>query len=366
MRLEDFYLNNFRNYRQQTLTWSPGINLLYGANAQGKTNLLEGVLVLLTGHSHRAASENELIAYHQTDYALAAHLQGQSRPRFIEAGRRGGEKYLRINDLTEKNRACLLGQVGAVIFAPEDLNLVKAGPAERRHFLNALASQLWPRYYSMLVAYRRVTGQRNALLKQMREGRCGGDPLPELDSQFAALASEIAGFRCRTVAALEEHFCRNHQAVAGAQEKVELVYLTNSMPPDDLSPAAYREALGRCRREEQARGVTLVGPHRDDLLISVDDRGARQFATQGQQRTAVLALKLAELAVLGEALGESPVFLLDDVMSELDGRRREYLLHLLGEKVQTIITGTEAGVFGPLKAGWGRYRIHAGQAHREA
>ncbi len=152
------------------MVWTPGINLVYGQNAQGKTNLLEGVLFLLTGHSHRAGSEGEMISYTMTDYYLQGTIAGQTRCRRLETGRQNGEKFLRVNSLPEKSRACLLGEVGAVIFAPEDLNLIKAGPAERRHFINALASQLWPRYYSMLVAYRRTLSQRNALLKQMREG----------------------------------------------------------------------------------------------------------------------------------------------------------------------------------------------------
>jgi DNA replication and repair protein RecF len=364
--LQDFQLKNFRNYPDQTLVWTPGINLVYGQNAQGKTNLLEGVLYLLTGHSHRAATETEMISYGMTDYYLQGKIAGQTRCHRLETGRQNGEKFLRVNSLPEKSRACLLGEVGAVIFAPEDLNLIKAGPAERRHFINALASQLWPRYYSMLVAYRRVLTQRNALLKQIREGCSRGETLPELNRQFAALASEIVAFRRRTVAGLALFFGRNHQEIAGSGETVELSYLPVVVSPQETSPEAYLAALEKCRRAEIARGVTLVGPHRDDLGIVINSKGARQFASQGQQRTAVLSLKLAELAMLAEALGETPVFLLDDVMSELDARRREYLLHLLGDNVQTIMTGTETGVFGKLQPSWGVYQITGGHVDQQS
>jgi DNA replication and repair protein RecF len=338
-------LRNYRNYARLELEPGMGLNLFLGANGQGKTNLLESVALLALTSSPRARREAELVG----PIAPEARVHGR-----IESG--GQQVEIRMSILLDGERARrrievdgqprraldLPGLCRVTLFWPDDLDLVKSGPEHRRRLLNQMLVQTRPGYARSLSGYARVVEQRNSQLKQVAAGE---RPLSELevwDLQLASLGSELAEARREAVGALAPEAAACHAAVSGG-ERLEVDY---AGPPDDLLGA-----LGRARGEDLRRGVSTVGPHRDDVLLRLEGRDARSFASQGQQRTIVVSLKLAEAEVVTRFTGERPILLLDDVLSELDGDRRRALIERVGEPGQVIVTSVEAGPFPPAVVG---------------
>ena len=341
MVLRSLRLRNHRNYSQLDLGPGPGVNVFIGANGQGKTNLLEAVAMLALSSSPRARREYEMVG----PVAQASRIEAE-----IEAGaiRREitisldveGERTRRTIEVDGARRRAfdLPGHFRVALFWPDDLGLVKAGPELRRRFLNQMLVQVEPGYARSLAGLRRVLEQRNSLLKRIAAGEGGEDMLDVWDTELVQLSREIVDARAKAARQLQPEAARCHDQIA-AGERLEVTYLG---PPQNLA-----EAVHNSRTEDLRRGSTTVGPHRDDLQLLLDGHEARSFASQGQQRTAVVSLKLAEARLIEARTGERPVLLLDDVLSELDGDRRAALLGEVAAGGQVIITSVEAGPFPP-------------------
>jgi len=339
VRLLSLELRNYRNYGRLHLEPGPSLNIFLGANGQGKTNLLESVALLALSTSPRAGRESELVGPVAAETRIGALVESGGRRSEIRiAIRIEGERARRRIEVDGQPRRAvdLPGLFRVTLFWPDDLNLVKAGPEHRRRLLNEMLVQVRPGYARALSRYQRVLQQRNALLKQVSLGEQQVSSLDVWDSELAKLGAELADARRQAVAALSLIAPAGHAALSGG----ETLVLEYRGAPDDLL-----HALHSARRDDLRRGSTSVGPHRDDVEIHIDGREARAFASQGQQRTAVVSLKLAEAAVVAEMTGEQPVLLLDDVLSELDAGRRRALLERVADGGQVIITSVEADPF---------------------
>lgn len=345
-------LFRFRNYAEQVVELGPGLNVVSGPNAQGKTNLLEAVATLALTRSPRAASAAELVTWGEPEGRVEAVVERPDGPTRLDMRvRRGdGETAVRTTlvDGRERPARSLLGTCPVVLFWPEDLLLVKGGPEARRRLLDVLLSQLDQRTAADLVRYRRVLEQRNALLRQVRGGAGSATALGGFTAELARSGGAVRVARARLVDALRALSADAHAELSRGRERLDLRYLAGDADPplDDPTAAAtaLEEELRRRRAEELARGVTVAGPHRDDLELLLDDRPARTTASQGQQRTVVLACKLAEVRHLAATAGMAPVLLLDDVLSELDSERRRRLLSGLGAGTasQALLTTSES------------------------
>lgn len=343
MRLVSLSLRNYRNYASLDLEPAARLNLFLGANGQGKTNLLESVAMLALSSSPRARRETELIGPVVQESRIAAEVESGGRRHevtfSIVAAPSGGtvRARKRIEIDGQFSRALdLPGLFRVSLFWPDDLSLAKAGPDNRRRLLNQMLVQIEPGYAFALSRYSRVVEQRNSLLKQVAARE---QPVPALDvwdQQMVEHGEILVAARRRAVDELAVKAAAGHDAISGG-ERLEMRYVG---PPEDLAGA-----IEAARRDDVRRGTTGVGPHRDDIAITIAGRDARGFASQGQQRTAVVSIKLAEAEVVTDRTGEAPVLLLDDVLSELDARRRGALLGRLTEAGQVIITSVEADPF---------------------
>ena len=341
MVLRSLRLRNHRNYSQLDLAPGPAVNVFIGANGQGKTNLLEAVAMLALSSSPRARRESELVGPVAAASRIEAEIQaGAIRREISIALNVEGERAHRTIEVDGARRRAfdLPGHFRVALFWPDDLGLVKAGPELRRRFLNQMLVQVEPGYARSLARLRRVLEQRNSLLKSIAAGQGGADMLDAWDAQLVEVSGEIVVARATAARQLEPEAARCHAQIA-AGERLEMRYLG---PPENLAEAVYNS-----RAEDLRRGTTSVGPHRDDLLVLLDGQEARSFASQGQQRTAVVSLKLAEARLIESRTGERPVLLLDDVLSELDSERRAALLGEVAGGGQVIITSVEAGPFPP-------------------
>ena len=342
-------LHHFRNYAETTLHLGPGINVLAGRNAQGKTNLLEAVATLALTRSPRAPTATDLLEWGCTRCQLEATLLRGSVTCDITARFETGDggrttRTLTVDGNPRQPRA-VLGLCPVVLFWPEDLQLVKAGPEGRRRMLDTLLAQLDPRVGMHLARYRRVVEQRNALLHQLRIDGRGGEALHGFTEELVQHAAPIVVARMQLVASLQPLAADALDRVSGGAERLELRYVSTmdvTSADAESVTGAMTAALRRRATEEEARGLTLVGPHRDDVEIYLDGRRARHTASQGQQRSIVLACKLAEMQHVSEATGHTPVVLLDDVLSELDPARRRDLVAALADGAgQVLVTTTE-------------------------
>jgi DNA replication and repair protein RecF len=339
LQLRRLQLRNHRNYAHLDLTPGPGVNVFIGANGQGKTNLLEAVAMLALSSSPRARREVELVgpvaagsrieadverAGSSIELVLALNLEGERARRVIEV------------DGVRKRAFDLPGHFRVTLFWPDDLGLVKAGPELRRRYLNQMLVQVQPGYARALSALRRVLEQRNSLLKRIASGEESMDVLVPWDEELVKVGREISEARETAVRELAPEATRSHAEIASG-ERLEIEYVG---PAGDMAEAVHNSLA-----EDLRRGSTSVGPHRDDLRVMLGGQEARAYGSQGQQRTAVVSLKLAEAALVTRRTGERPVLLLDDVLSELDGERRAALLRQVAAEGQVIITSVEAGPF---------------------
>lgn len=344
MYLSALQLQSFRNYRTLRIDFSPGLNVIYGDNAQGKTNLLEAIYFLATGKSHRTSRDQEMIR--EGDEALSARATVVRKTGDLNIELLYGQqsrKQLKINGIAERKITRLVGSLAAVFFSPDDLQLLKGPPSGRRRFLDIELSQISQTYLHHLMTYTKVLQQRNTLLKQ--DG-VDDSLLGVYDEQLIASGAQLIARRAEAVRRLSPIAAHYHTTLAEGREELRLEYQSQGIEQGTLTdPDAVADRLAaqlqRVRREERRRQVTLVGPHRDDIGFWISDRDARLYASQGQQRTAVLALKLAELQFMAEEIQEAPILLLDDVASELDPHRRHYLLHAVQEGVQTFVSCTD-------------------------
>ena len=395
MHLTHLSLTNFRNYARLELSLPDRLTVFQGANAQGKTNLLEAIHLLATGRSPRAGAERELINWLALESTLPyARLTGeigegkeaQRLELVLELARNGGaggpvvRKQVRINGVP-KRALDLVGRLRVVLFLPEDVSLVAGAPSERRRYLDIALCQIAPSYCRALSEYQRVLAQRNTLLRRLRDE--GGDPgqLNFWDSHMAEHGSVLLHRRAQAVNDLDRIAAERHRELTGGAERLRLAYLpspdpartSSSRPPIEAGSVAYdgmaRDQISRwlsglllgTRVRDIAAGSSLIGPHRDDVAFTVDGHDLRAFGSRGQQRTAALALKLAEVRMMREETGDTPLLLLDDVMSELDATRRQAMLAALAEVDQALVTTTDWGDFSPeLLAQARRWRVDLG------
>ncbi|WP_026072780.1 DNA replication/repair protein RecF [Nodosilinea nodulosa] len=356
MYLTHLSLRHFRNYGEQQIDFAAAKTILVGENAQGKSNLLEAVELLATLKSHRTSRDRDLVQQDQPAAQISASVRrdlGVADLSLVlrQAGRRtailNGEKLRRQLDF--------LGALNAVQFSSLDLDLVRGGPGERRTWLDTLLVQLEPVYAHILGQYNQVLKQRNALIKQSYgddEGEAEPPDATEFalwDAQLAALGTRVIRRRARAIARLAPIARQWHQAISGQREDLRIHYQPNvPMEEDDpqVIQASFLEKIKLRAIAEQHQRTSLVGPHRDDIEFAINDTPSRQYGSQGQQRTLVLALKLAELHLIDEVIGEPPLLLLDDVLAELDLNRQNQLLEAIQDRFQTIITTTHLGAFG--------------------
>ncbi len=361
-------IENFRSYETLELDFGPGVNVFSGHNAQGKTNILEAIYICSCARSHRTARDQELIhrgasGYRiELDYTIADGTEETIELQYgtqSQDGRSVNERHFWHNRIRQERIADLYGLFNAVIFAPEDLMLVKEGPVARRRFLDLLLSQIRPRYFAALQRFNRILKQRNQLLKRLRDQQAttrSGAFLatPDLaldyalldawDEQYAGLMSELIEDRFELTGRIRERAAVYHGLISGERETLDIRYRTMSgLKPEQSTgerTSLIRRRLGQLRRDDVLRGSTSIGAHRDDLDLRLDEQPLKLYGSQGQQRTAVLAMKLAELAVFRDLTGQTPVLLLDDVMSELDRRRRQALIAAMRD-CQVMLTCTD-------------------------
>ena len=336
MHIQRVVLRNFRNIAAVDLMLAEGINILYGENAQGKTNFLESIYFCATGRSHRASRFRDLIMLSEKEAAIRVVTQSQSgnideiRMDINQSG-----KFSTVNGLPMRKLGELYGRLSVVVFSPEDPSLVKAGPSGRRRFLDMELCQLYPAYYHDLRMYHKVLQQRNNLLREINYNDSLRDTLDVWDEQLVEYGNRIMQARRGFVERLGRVAAENQRDITGGREGLEISY------DNDVDESDFLGGLQRKRGADIARGVTSLGIHRDDVLFNINGEDGRNFASQGQQRTAVLAVKLAEIEIVREEKGYPPVLLLDDVLSELDKGRQNYLLHSI-DGLQAIITSTGA------------------------
>lgn len=334
MILQSIELSNFRNYEREVFHFHPGTNVLYGDNAQGKTNVLEAIFVGGTTKSHKGSRDREMIRTGEREAHLRYFVEKREKLFRVEVHmRRSGSKGIAIDGLPIRNSNELLGLSNFVFFSPEDLGIIRDGPEERRRFVDMELCQLNKAYLFYLTQYKRILKQRNALLKQIQERKDLKDTLEIWNGQLAEHGGKIIGLREEFVTELNEIMKRKHDCLTGGREQVEIIYDPN---------CREQELESRLFLEEDRDiflGTTTVGPHRDDIRFRTQGQDLRKYGSQGQKRTAALSLKMAEIEIVERSIGEKPILLLDDVLSELDRNRQNYLLENI-KGIQTIITCT--------------------------
>ena len=357
MYLTHLSLRHFRNYGEQQIDFAAAKTILVGENAQGKSNLLEAVELLATLKSHRTSRDRDLVQQDQPVAQISASVRRELGLADLSLVlRQAGRRTAILNGEKLRRQLDFLGTLNAVQFSSLDLDLVRGGPGERRDWLDTLLIQLEPIYAHILSQYNQVLKQRNALIKQSYGDDSGesGSAIDATefalwDAQLAALGTRVIRRRARAIARLAPIAHQWHQAISGQREDLQIHYQPN-VPLIEDDPAviqgSFLEKIQQRAIAEQHQRTTLVGPHRDDIEFAINDTPSRQYGSQGQQRTLVLALKLAELHLIDEVIGEPPLLLLDDVLAELDLSRQNQLLEAIQDRFQTIITTTHLGAFG--------------------
>lgn len=333
MRVDRLTLENFRNYCACTVDFDPRCNVIYGENAQGKTNLLEAIVFLSRGTSPRARADREMIAFEAPGANLEALAFARDREFRIEIQlNRGRRRKMKVNQAPAKNNAELSRVYQTVFFCPEDLDLIRAGAAARRRFMDVALCQLRPRYAAALAEYHRCHEHKTRILRDSEQRPDLLRALPEFNAQLVRFGAVLIHYRSQFARRLNEYAAANHGECSGGREQLEVRYSTVSSVTDpdaplDVLTAQLQEHMDRHCAAEAASRLCLSGPHKDDLLVDINGREAKQYASQGQTRTAALSLKLAEREIYRNVTGEYPVLLLDDVLSELDPRRQEFVLN---------------------------------------
>jgi len=362
--ISKIYLKNFRNYEEQAVSLNEKVNIIYGKNAQGKTNLLESIFLCSTGRSHRTAKDYELIREGQHSYSVKIEGVRDDIPFTIGIYfEKDGRKNITINNLKVKKLGELMGVLNTVIFSPEDLQIIKRGPGDRRRFLDILISQTHPAYFYKLQTYMRVVKQKNSLLRKFEIKGNNEAVLDVFNIKQAETGAEIVMEREKFINDIKEKLKENHAKLTKNKEKIEIKYIASSGKKSDKAEE-FLKVLEKNKKKEIRNGACLYGPHRDDLEFYINGSDLKVYGSQGQQRTAVLSLKLTEIDIIREITGFSPVLLLDDVMSELDISRKRYLLENINTR-QTIITGTEKRSYAAFENISSFYHVVSGTVERK-
>lgn len=356
MIVQHLSLSHFRNYAALDVDFSPGINVIYGDNAQGKTNLIEAIAYLSTCRSHRARGDRELIAFDSDEALIVGDLISRNRSFRLEARlRRGQRRGLKKNGVRLKTAAELSGILNTVLFCPEDLTLIRAGAAARRNFLDGAICQMRPRYAAALAEYKRLHEQKTRILRDWPEQPGLLDLLEDYNIRLCQTGAILIHYRAHFIKKLNQYAAAIHRDCSDGRESLSLGYQTVKTVenPQEKPALLFPQLMAHMASHHQAEldsRSCLSGPHKDDLLVDIDGVPAKQYASQGQTRTASLALKLAQRELLYEGFEEYPVLLLDDVLSELDPKRQEFVLNRI-KNGQVFITCCEEKRLERLEAG---------------
>lgn len=336
MFIKRLQMLNYRNYNVLDISLGPHVNVFMGDNAQGKTNILEGIYYCAFARSHRTSKDRELINWN-ADNALLSVSVGRERfdKRIDISILKDGKKAIQINKIKIKKIGELFGNFNVVMFSPEDLKIIKDSPGVRRKFIDMELCQLNPKYYYNLVQYNKVLNERNSILRNRNINK---DILEVYDMQLVEFGYNIIMERLEYIKKLNKYSEKIHSDITSGKEKIEFRYTSTIKDLENIKDNFYA-LLEKNRVRDSERGITSVGPHRDDFIVLINDIDTKSYGSQGQQRTAVLTIKFASLKIIKELTGEHPVLLLDDVLSELDFSRKRYILSTIGD-IQTIITCT--------------------------
>lgn len=334
MIIKSIELQNFRNYEDLNISFDEGTNIFYGDNAQGKTNILEAAYLSGTTKSHKCSKDKEMIRFGEQEAHIRTVVVKKDKEYQIDMHLKNNRsKGIAINKVPIKKASELFGILNMVFFSPEDLNIIKNGPAERRRFLDSELCQLDKIYLSDLTTYNKILNQRNKLLKDMVYRPDLKDTLPVWDMQLVETGRKIIRRRKQFVDELNEIVHDIHYRISGEKEDLLLQY------EPSIEDIFFEDELSRVKERDMRQCMTSVGPHRDDLLFSIGEVDIRKFGSQGQQRTSALSLKLSEIELVKRSIHDTPVLLLDDVLSELDSNRQNYLLNSIHD-TQTLISCT--------------------------
>ena len=351
MKLNSLVIRQFRNYEDVEINFHPDINIIYGKNAQGKTNLLEAISYLSTGSSFRETSEQKLGNWGSDFFFIEGNLLRNGEENTLSAGYQLKKKLWKKNGNNCRKISEIVGFLHTVVFTPEDLEIVKKGPEQRRHFLNREMLQIFPGYHHHLNTYKKALLQRNNLLKQIEFGHINSEIERDLllapwEEQMAASGAVITLKRASILKDLNEISAEIHSYLSGGEEELKLTY-ESALPFIDEETAVsdvenqLLQIFKESRNDDLRRGFSTTGPHRDDFNIEINGVDARSYGSQGQQRTAALSIKLSEIELVNNLKGYYPILLLDDVLSELDQNRRAALIKMALNKSQIFITSTD-------------------------
>lgn len=339
MYFKEIKLRDFRNYENQKIEFHPKVNIITGKNAQGKTNLLEALYIMSLGKSFRTNKDCDLIKFSKEKAVISTITSKENRNIEIEFAYFQGDKTIKINGLKTQKHSEILENVYTVIFSPEDLKIVKDEPEKRRRFINIELCQIRPIYYKNLARYKKILVQRNHILKQETLNK---ELLDVWSEELYKTGSKIILDRAEFVKKLDKLSRKIHSNITDGNEKLEVYYDSNVPVKEGLHQQIdeFRAKTIQNFKNDISRRTSTIGPHKDDLTILINGYNVRDFGSQGQQRTAALSLKLAEIELIKEETGETPILLLDDVLSELDFSRQKFLINSL-QDVQLFITTTE-------------------------
>ncbi|MCM1468024.1 MAG: DNA replication/repair protein RecF [Alistipes sp.] len=334
LKINSINLQDFRNYNILNINFDSGTNIIYGDNAQGKTNILEAIYVSATTKSHRGNKDREMISFNKEESHIKSIVEKSGTIYRIDMHlKKNKSKGIAINGIPIKKASELFGIVNIVVFSPEDLNIIKDGPAARRRFIDMELSQIDKIYLSDLSNYNKVLAQRNKLLKDLFFKEDAADTLDIWDMQLMNYGKKLIAGRDRFIKDLNEIIGEIHNKLSGNKERLFIKY------EPDIRGENFEKELVRSRERDLKTKITNIGPHKDDISFFINGNDVRKFGSQGQQRTAALSLKLSEIELVRSIIHDSPILLLDDVLSELDGNRQNFLLNSIKD-IQTIITCT--------------------------
>ena len=334
MWIKELRINNFRNYKNEEIKFEKNINIFYGENAQGKTNIIEAIFLCSMGRSFRTNKDKEMILLNESQANIEIEFEKSDRSGKIKI-ELAGKKNVSINGIKIKKLSELLGNVNIVIFTPDDINILKGGPQNRRRFLDIMISQLKPNYMHNLNLYLKTLEQRNNYLRQIREENKNENMLEIWDEKLSEYAVNIYNYRKEFIDKINNKIKNIHNEITENKEEIEIDYIAESKNKEE-----YLSLLKQKRKLDIIKGFTTKGIHRDDFVIYINNKRLDIYGSQGQHRTAILSLKLSELNIIEDEIGEKPILLLDDFMSELDEKRRNHFLEKI-EKTQVIITCTD-------------------------
>lgn len=334
MYITHIKLLNFRNYKNLEIDLNKNINIFYGDNGQGKTNIIESVFLCAMGKSFRTNKEQELINLEEKFSEIEISFQKKDRDGNIKIILEN-KKSIFLNGVKIKKLSDLLGKINIVLFSPDDLEILKEGPNKRRRFLDMMISQLRPNYIYCLNLYLKTLEQRNNYLKQIKLEKKDENLLDIWDEKLAEYAEKIVKYRLEFMEKIKSKINKIHQEITDEKENFEISYITEAITKEE-----WLEKLNQSRKLDIIKGYTTKGIHRDDFLIFINGKQVNIYGSQGQNRTVILSLKLTELKIIEEEIGEEPILLLDDFMSELDEKRRNRLVKIM-QKTQVLITCTD-------------------------